>query len=202
MSRGTAIAILTGGGDCPGINAVIRAVAKKAMLELGAEVFGIEDGFEGLVTPKWRPLRYEDVSGILTLGGTILGTSNKCNPYRLAEGQGEALRFVDASRTAIANIERLGVDCLVCIGGDGTLRAATSIVDTVAKQARLRSVTLEREFVRGTPRSALAEQAEKADLVVVGARGHGAVGAALLGSVSTWLLHHLHRPVAVVPLIS
>jgi nucleotide-binding universal stress UspA family protein len=76
------------------------------------------------------------------------------------------------------------------------------LVDTVAKQARLRSVTLEREFVRGTPRSALAEQAEKADLVVVGARGHGAVGAALLGSVSTWLLHHLHRPVAVVPLIS
>jgi nucleotide-binding universal stress UspA family protein len=76
------------------------------------------------------------------------------------------------------------------------------LVDTVAKQARSRNVTLEREFVRGTPRSALAEQAEDADLVVVGARGHGAVGAALLGSVSTWLLHHLHRPVAVVPLIS
>jgi len=75
-------------------------------------------------------------------------------------------------------------------------------VDTVADQARLRSVTLEREFVRGTPRSALAAQAEHADLVVVGARGHGAVGAALLGSVSTWLLHHLHRPIAVVPLTS
>jgi nucleotide-binding universal stress UspA family protein len=76
------------------------------------------------------------------------------------------------------------------------------LVDTVAKQARSRSVTLEREFVRGTPRSVLAEQADDADLVVVGARGHGAVGAALLGSVSTWLLHHLHRPIAVVPLIS
>jgi nucleotide-binding universal stress UspA family protein len=76
------------------------------------------------------------------------------------------------------------------------------LVDTVATQARSRNVTLEREFVRGTPRSALAEQAEHADLVVIGARGHGAVGAALLGSVSTWLLHHLHRPVAVVPLIS
>ena len=76
------------------------------------------------------------------------------------------------------------------------------LVDTVADQARLRNVTLDREFVRGTPRSALAAQAEKADLVVVGARGHGAVGAALLGSVSTWLLHHLHRPVAIVPLIS
>lgn len=127
MSRGTAIAILTGGGDCPGINAVIRAVAKKAMLELGAEVFGIEDGFEGLVTPKWRPLRYEDVSGILTLGGTILGTSNTCNPYRLAERRGEEMHFVDASQTAIANIERLGVDCLVCIGGDGTLEIANRL---------------------------------------------------------------------------
>ena len=73
------------------------------------------------------------------------------------------------------------------------------LVDSVADQARLRDVTLEREFVRGTPRSALASQAENADIVVVGARGHGAVGAALLGSVSTWLLHHLHRPIAVVP---
>ncbi len=76
------------------------------------------------------------------------------------------------------------------------------LVDTVAAQARVRNVTLEREFVRGTPRSALAAQGEHADLVVVGARGHGAVGAALLGSVSTWLLHHLHRPIAVVPLVS
>jgi nucleotide-binding universal stress UspA family protein len=76
------------------------------------------------------------------------------------------------------------------------------LVDTVAEQARSRNVTLEREFVRGTPRSALAAQAENADVVVVGARGHGAVGAALLGSVSTWLLHHLHRPIAIVPLNS
>ncbi len=74
------------------------------------------------------------------------------------------------------------------------------LVDTVADQARARDVTVQREFVRGTPRSVLASQAERADLVVVGARGHGAIGAALLGSVSTWLLHHVHRPVAVVPI--
>ena len=74
------------------------------------------------------------------------------------------------------------------------------LVDTVAGQAHDREVILEREFVRGTPRSALASQAETADLVVVGARGHGAVGAALLGSVSTWMLHHVHRPIAVVPI--
>jgi nucleotide-binding universal stress UspA family protein len=76
------------------------------------------------------------------------------------------------------------------------------LVDTVAGQARARDVRLVREFVRGTPRSALASQAEKVDLVAVGARGHGAIGAALLGSVSTWLLHHVHRPIAVVPLKS
>jgi nucleotide-binding universal stress UspA family protein len=74
------------------------------------------------------------------------------------------------------------------------------LVDTVAGQARVRRVTLEREFVRGTPRAALGAHADDADLLVVGARGHGAVGAALLGSVSTWLLHHVHRPIAVVPL--
>ena len=74
------------------------------------------------------------------------------------------------------------------------------LVDTVADRARAADVTLKREFIRGTPRSALASQAENVDLVAVGACGHGAVGAALLGSVSTWLLHHVHRPIAVVPL--
>lgn len=74
------------------------------------------------------------------------------------------------------------------------------LVDSVAGLARERDVTIEREFIRGTPRTALSASAEGVDLVVVGARGHGAVGAALLGSVSTWLLHHVHRPIAVVPL--
>ncbi len=75
------------------------------------------------------------------------------------------------------------------------------LVETVAPDAALAGVTLEREFIRGTPRTAIGSHAESADLVVVGARGHGAVGAALLGSVSTWLLHHVHRPIAVVPLV-
>jgi 6-phosphofructokinase 1 len=67
MKRKRSIAILTGGGDCPGTNAVIRAVAKKAIIELGIEVIGIEDGFEGLIHRRWRKLHYEDVSGILTI---------------------------------------------------------------------------------------------------------------------------------------
>jgi phosphofructokinase-like protein len=121
MKRKKSIAILTGGGDCPGTNAVIRAVAKKAIIELGMEVIGIEDGFEGLIEHRWRKLNYEAVSGILTAGGTILGTSNKSDPYRYAVGKGKTMRFRDVSKTVIANLKKLDIECLVCIGGDGTL---------------------------------------------------------------------------------
>jgi phosphofructokinase-like protein len=118
------IAVLTGGGDCPGLNAVIRAVAKKAMLDHDMAVVGIEDGYRGLIEDRCRELSYNDVSGILTLGGTILGTCNKANPYRHAVGEGESLRFEDVSKKAIRNLKKLGVVCLVCIGGDGTLAIA------------------------------------------------------------------------------
>ncbi len=74
------------------------------------------------------------------------------------------------------------------------------LVEPVEELAVAAGVTIEREFVRGTPRAALSAHADEVDLVVVGARGHGAVGAALLGSVSTWLLHHVHRPIAVIPI--
>ena len=121
MKTTRSIAILSGGGDCPGTNAVIRAVAKKAIIQFGMEVIGIEDGYEGLINRKWRKLHYADVSGILTIGGTILGTSNKSDPYRYAIGEGKKLQFYDVSKTVIANFKKLGVECLVCIGGDGTL---------------------------------------------------------------------------------
>ena len=123
------IAVLTGGGDCPGTNAVIRAVAKKAILEYGMEIVGIEDGFEGLINEKYRRLEYNDVSGIITLGGTILGTSNTANPYRYAvkSGTGDKIKFKDVSVTVISNLKKLGVECLVCIGGDGTLNIASKL---------------------------------------------------------------------------
>jgi phosphofructokinase-like protein len=124
MTQKNRIAILTGGGDCPGINAVIRAVAKKAMDEKGMEVIGIEDGYEGVVTQRYQKLRNKDVSGILTLGGTILGTSNKANPYRYPVKRGRKLELRDLSQTALRNLRKLNVDCLVCIGGDGTLSIA------------------------------------------------------------------------------
>ncbi len=124
MNRKLRIGILTGGGDCPGINAVIRGVARKAMLEDNAEIIGIEDGYEGLVNNKYRRLELNDLSGILTLGGTILGTSKKANPYRYAIKNDGKLIFKDMSKTVLNNIEKMELDCMVVIGGDGTLGIA------------------------------------------------------------------------------
>ena len=128
MPQQKRIALLTGGGDCPGINAVIRAVAKKAMLGYGLEVIGIEDGYEGLIHNRHRKLGYDDVSGILTIGGTILGTSNTSNPYGYAVQKGKEIVFEDVSKKAVANAKALGIDCLVCIGGDGTLGIASRLM--------------------------------------------------------------------------
>jgi len=121
------IAILTGGGDCPGINAVIRAVVKQAILEYQYEVIGIEDGYLGTIRNCYHKLQYKDVSGIITQGGTILGTSNTANPYRYAVKKNGQMAFEDVSQTVIQNIKRLEIDCLVCIGGDGTLSIANSL---------------------------------------------------------------------------
>lgn len=124
MKRPQRIAILTGGGDCPGINAVIRAVAKRAILEHGLEVIGVLDGYDGLIHNRTRKLHYDDVSGILTLGGTILGASKTSNPYQYAVAQGKKVVFRDVSRKALRTVRELKVDALICIGGDGTLGIA------------------------------------------------------------------------------
>jgi phosphofructokinase-like protein len=121
------IAVLTGGGDCPGINGVIRAVTKMAILEYGMEVIGIEDGYDGIIHNRHRKLTYEDVSGILTLGGTILGASKTANPYKYAVYKKGKLEFENLSRVAIGNLQKLDVAGLVCIGGDGTLDIAHSL---------------------------------------------------------------------------
>lgn len=122
------IAICTGGGDCPGLNPVIRAVVKSAVLNHGWRVIGIEDGFDGLIWPeKARELTLADVSGILPRGGTILGTTNRGNPfqYRMEEGGQEVER--DVSGDVIANAHKMGIDVLIVIGGDGTLKIAMEL---------------------------------------------------------------------------
>ncbi len=123
-NRKNRIGILTGGGDCAGINAVIRAVAKKAIHDYDMEIVGIEDGYEGAVHNRFRKLSNRDVSGILTLGGTILGTTKKVNPYRYAIKKGEDFEYKDMSKVTVKNIRKMGLDCLVVIGGDGTLGIA------------------------------------------------------------------------------
>jgi len=123
------IGLLTGGGDCPGLNAVIRAVVNTAINEYGWEVLGIEDGFEGLIQPgKVRPLTLADVRDILARGGTILGTTNRADPFHYeVEVDGEVKVF-DVSDDVVRHAQVLGIDALVVIGGDGSLRIAHEIM--------------------------------------------------------------------------
>lgn len=119
------IGILTGGGDCPGLNAVIRAVTKEAVRN-GIEVVGFEDAFVGLINDRTRPLDIETVSNILTAGGTILGSCNRSNPMRLARGHDAsgAPQFVDVSADCVAHYNKHRLDALIVIGGDGTMSIA------------------------------------------------------------------------------
>lgn len=114
------IGILTGGGDCPGLNAVIRGVSKPAH-DYGMEVFGIEDGFEGFVQGRARQLYNKDVSGILATGGTILGSSNKGDPFHWPEEIDGVIRITDRSKNALKYYEGWNLDALIAIGGDGTM---------------------------------------------------------------------------------
>ncbi len=127
MTKIKRIGIMTGGGDCPGLNAAIRAVAKRAMFEHDWEVFGVEDGYEGMIKGRFRKLAASDVSGILTLGGTILGTSNTSDPYAYIVKRGKTTVCHDVSARAIRNVRDKGLDALVLIGGDGTLHTAAHL---------------------------------------------------------------------------
>jgi 6-phosphofructokinase 1 len=118
------IGILTGGGDCPALNAVIRA-AVKTCVGFGWDVLGIEEGFNGLVHCRTRPLANASVSGILHLGGTILGTTNAGNPFCFPVlGPDGKITECDISDAVITNTRKLGIDALIVIGGDGTLGIA------------------------------------------------------------------------------
>ncbi|MHB8172254.1 MAG: 6-phosphofructokinase [Thermincolia bacterium] len=115
------IAVLTGGGDCPGLNAVLRAVVKTASNVYGVEVIGIEDGFGGLIQNRYSTLTTQDVSGILHRGGTILGTTNRDNPFKYPVTENGEKVYRDVSSQVINNLQELGVEALIVIGGDGSL---------------------------------------------------------------------------------
>lgn len=128
-SNSGAIGMLTGGGDCPGLNAVIRAVAKAAMIDCNWRVIGFRDGYTGLVLRETIELTNERVSNIINIGGTILGTSNKANPFRWVEKSDGQLIETDRSADAIRYFEELDLQGLVCVGGDGTLSSARKLAE-------------------------------------------------------------------------
>jgi len=124
------IGILTGGGDCPGLNAVIRGFCKAGVLNYNFEMVGILDGFDGLVQNRTMPLTKDKIKGILTRGGTILGTTNRSNPFEfpviLPNGK---IEIRDYSEKCVQNFQILGLDGLVVVGGDGTLSIAHKLYE-------------------------------------------------------------------------
>ena len=123
------IAVVTGGGDCPGLNAVLRAVVLSA-LNRGWEVYGIERGFEGLLHDD-RVIRMDrqTVRGIIHTGGTILGTSNRGNPFQFPVKKHGKTKFVDVSQKVVRRFHRKKFDAMIVVGGDGTLRIAARLAE-------------------------------------------------------------------------
>ncbi|HXQ26991.1 MAG TPA: ATP-dependent 6-phosphofructokinase [Candidatus Acidoferrales bacterium] len=119
------IGVVTGGGDCPGLNAAIRAIVRIAKLELGWRVIGVADGFDGLMHPeRCRELTIESVRGILPRGGTILGSTNSRDPFAYPVKEGGRTATKDCSPQCLDAMRQLGIDALIVIGGNGTLSIA------------------------------------------------------------------------------
>ena len=118
------VGILTAGGDCPGINAAIRGVGKTAILEYGMEIIGISSGFLGLINQEFDVLEENQLSGILTVGGTILGTSRE-NPFK----KSSSLLSIDKPKLIKKHYKEMELDALVCIGGNGTMRTTAHLAE-------------------------------------------------------------------------
>lgn len=180
------VGILTGGGDCPGLNAVIRAVTLALVNECGARVTGIERGFLGLLTRQMRPLDAHAVEGLLAQGGTVLGTHNRCDPFRYF-GAGGA----DVSDQALATVREAGIDALVALGGDGTMAIAQRFADRGLPVVGVPK-TIDNDLFH-TDRSfgfdsAVAVVAEALDRLETTARSHGRVMIAeTMGRYAGWI---------------
>ncbi len=185
------IGLLTGGGDCPGLNAVIRAVTKSA-LRRGIETVGISEGFGGLLDYTCRLLTENDVSGILPRGGTILGTSNKDDPfnYPVKNENGETV-YSDCSRKAVENLERLGAEALVVVGGDGSQTIALKLtrlgVNVVGIPKTIDNDLLETDVTFGFD-TALRTATEAIDMLHTTAESHHRVMVLeVMGRNSGWI---------------
>ncbi|MBM3995046.1 MAG: 6-phosphofructokinase [Planctomycetes bacterium] len=192
MSRPQAkcIGILTSGGDCPGLNAAIRGVAKPAISDFHMDVVGIEKGFRGLVENHARVLHLEDISGILSLGGTILGTSReKFHKMPLPNGE-----VIDMTPRAVETYNRLGLDCLVVLGGNGTHKAAHQLtkhgLNVIGLPKTIDNDLAETDFTFGF-NSAVTTAAEAIEKLYSTAEAHLRVMVIeLMGHNAGWLALH------------
>ncbi len=114
------IAVLTGGGDCPGLNSAIRAVVQTAIVEYGIQVVGVPDGFKGLLENKFVPLDLNNTTGIFSKGGTVLGSSNVDTPFRVPVVKDGKKIYEDRSDEVVQHLKQERIDALIVIGGDGT----------------------------------------------------------------------------------
>jgi len=188
------IAILTGGGDCPGLNAVIRAVTRTAQNVHGWETWGVRNGIEGFLMPRGEGLIHlgrADVAGILTRGGTILGASNRCDIFAVPRKKG---RPVDESGRVRKLMAAKGIHALICVGGDGTHRMAARLMQ---RGVRLVGVpkTIDND-IRGTDRSfgfdtAVGVVGDAIDRLYTTAESHQRVMLVeVMGRDSGWIAMH------------
>lgn len=133
MSGVKKVAVLTGGGDCPGLNAAIRAVTQSCILEYDVQVVGIPDGFKGLLENRFVPLDLSNTTGILAKGGTVLGSSNVDTPFAVPATRGGKKIYEDRSDEAVANLREAGVDAMIVVGGDGTQAIAHRMAEKGVK---------------------------------------------------------------------
>ena len=188
------LGVLTGGGDCPGLNAVIRAVTKSAMNMGEATVYGIQDAYVGLVEGRAVRLRNQDVSGILTRGGTILGSNNRDNPFQTRVKRDGKIVVEDRSDRGVEFYKQLELDALVVIGGDGTMRCAKAFADKGLKIVGVPK-TIDNDL-RGTDRtfgfdSAVQTVTEALDKVHTTAMSHHRVMIVeVMGRTAGWIALH------------
>jgi 6-phosphofructokinase 1 len=195
MPSPSRIAIVTPGGDCPGLNAVIRAVTRVAIAR-GLEVVGVLDGFLGLIEDRTTALTDREVSGILTRGGTILGASNKADPRRFCTSRDAAGKpvFEDVTARCLATIERHRLDALIIAGGDGSLAAAMPLIDAGTNCIAIPK-TIDND-IQGTDLSfgfltAVATATEALDRVhTTAASHHRAIAVEVMGRNAGWIALH------------
>lgn len=187
-------AVLTGGGDCPGLNAVISAVVK-TFLQNGCEIYGVHNGFNGLVNDNLKLMDYASVSGILPRGGTILGTTNRDNPFKFAVEEDGEMVYKDMREKVLENLRKYDIEALVVIGGDGSLNIGAQL----ARECGVKVVGVPKTIDNDLPctertfgfDTAMAMATEAVDRLHTTAESHHRVMALeVMGRYAGWIALH------------